>query len=325
MTIDGLFTIGDAGTPAQWQVTNTFVWQDTVALTQGRHNMRFGTEFKRHEVDVDSPFGADGLLDISTFGDFLLGQSAVQNGSPQGVSNVTNSTAGGGITRRDERYTDFAVFAQDDLKLTRQLTLNAGLRYEIFGAPTEIHGRLANFNPNAAIGQVPDTGSYSGYTVPSNFPGAVPAGLVKTSYPGFWKNSYDDVSPRLGFVWQMMEKPVLVLRGGYGVYFDRHAGNLAEQTITQPPFASLQITGESANGSATLQSPFVPLVLPKSSYPIFMPRTPTTFPFIEATDPDVVDGRTQEYNLNVQYALGQDYLFEVGYVGTKSIQPTGAD
>ena len=318
LTIDGLFTIGDAGTPALWQVTNSFVWQDTVALTRGRQNIRLGLEFKRHQVNEDAPFEADGLLDISTFADFLLGQSAAENGSPSGLSNVTESQAGGGIFRRDDRYTDFAGFAQDDIKLNPRFTINAGLRYEIFGAPTEIHGRLTNFNANIAEGQVPAKGTFSGYTVPSNFQGQVPEGVVRTPYAGFWKTPYGDIGPRLGFAWQITDKPVLVLRGGYGAYFDQHAGNLAEQTISQAPFATLQIVSGTPNGPATLASPFVPLVLPKSSYPAFMPRTATSVPFIEGTDPFVLDGRTQEYNLNVQYAPGDDYVVEVGYVGTVS-------
>ena len=242
LTIDGLFTIGDAGTPSQWQVTNSFVWQDTVSLTRGRHNMRFGAECKRHQVDEDAPEEADGLLDISTFDDFLLGQSAAQNGSPIGASNVTQSFAGGGIFRRDERYADFAGFAQDDMKLTPRLTLNMGLRYEIFGAPTEIHGRLANFNAENAAGQVAATGSFSGFTVPSNFQGTVPSGVVKTAFPGLWRTPHGDISPRIGFAWQLMKEPVIVLRGGFGVYYDRHSGNIAETTLGQPPFSTLQIS-----------------------------------------------------------------------------------
>lgn len=316
--------IGDAGTPSQWQVTNSFIWQDTVALVKGRHNMRFGVEVKRHEVDENQPVETDGLLQIATFADFLLGQSAAQNGSPQGLSNVTNSTAGGGIFRRNERYTDFAGFAQDDIKLTPRLTVNAGLRYEIFGAPTETNGRLANFDADiATTGPIPVTGTYSGFTLPANFSGPVPAGVLKTSSAGFWKTPYGDVSPRFGFVLQMTEKPLLVLRGGFGVYFDEHAGNLAEQTLTQPPFATLNIVSGAPNGPATLQSPFVPLVLPNSSYPIFQPRTPTSTPFIEGTNPNIRDGRTQEYNLNVQYAPGRDYLLEIGYVGTNSAHRPG--
>jgi hypothetical protein len=316
--------IGDAGTPSQWQVTNSFIWQDKIALTHGRHNMRFGIEFKRHQVDEDQPVETDGLLQIATFADFLVGQSAAQNGSPQGLSNVTNSTAGGGIFRRNTRYTDFSGFAQDDIKLTPRLTVNAGLRYEIFGAPTETDGRLANFNANiATTGPVTTTGTFSGFTLPSNFQGDVPDGLLKTSFAGFWKTPYGDVSPRLGFAWQMSEKPTLLLRGGFGVYFDQHSGNLAEQTLTQLPFATLNIVSGAPHGPATLQSPFVPLILPNSSYPIFMPRTATSTPFIEGTNPNIRDGRTQEYNLNLQWALGRNYLVEVGYVGTNSAHRPG--
>jgi len=316
--------LGDAGNPSQSEVTNSFIWQDTVALSKGRHNARFGLEFKRHQVDLNFPIETDGLLQIASFDDFLLGQSAAQNHSPLGLSNVSSSTAGGGIFTRDERYTDFAGFAQDDIKVTSHLTINAGLRYEIFGAPTEINGRLANFDPSlATTGLLPAAGSFSGFTIPSNYAGTVPTGVLKTPYAGFWKTPHGDVSPRLGFVWQMAQKPVLVLRGGYGIYFDQHSGNLAEQTVSQLPFSTLNIVGGAPNGPATLQSPFVPLILPNTSYPIFEPRTPSSFPFIEATNPHILDGKTQEYNLNVQYAMGQGYLLEVGYVGTSSSHRPG--
>jgi hypothetical protein len=326
----GLFVsgldIGNAGTPSQWQVTNSFIGQDMVALTKGRHNARFGVEVKRLQVDLDSPIETDGLLQIATFDDFLLGQSADQNKSPQGLSNVTNSTAGGGIFRRNERYTDVAGFVEDDIKVTPRLTVNAGLRYEVFGAPTETSGRLTNFNAIIAAGLVPEGGSYSGFTIPSNFqstPGMVPDGVAQTSYPGLWKTPYGDVSPRLGFAWQMTEKPMLVMRGGFGVYFDRHSANLVEVGISQPPYSTLNIVSGAPNANATLQSPFVPLVPPASTYPIFMPRTPTSTPFIQGTNPNVKDGKTYEYNLNFQYALGRDYLLEVGYVGTKSLHRPG--
>jgi hypothetical protein len=318
LTIDGLFTIGDAGTPGEWQVTNSFIWQDTVAVTRGRQNLRFGAEFKRHEIDLNTPFEIDGLLDISSFDDFLVGQSAAENGSPSGLSNISQSQAGGGIFRRDTRYTDFAGFAQDDIKVTSQLSINAGLRYEIFGAPTEIHGRLTNFNADIAAGGIPAAGTFSGFSVPANFPGQIPDGVIKTSYSGFWKTPYGDVSPRLGFAWQTTGSPVIVLRGGYGFYFDQHSGTLGSQTVSQQPFATLQIISGAPNGAATLQNPFVPLVLPQSSYPIFTPRTTASFPFIEGTDPNVLDGRTQEYNLNLQFGVGNDSVIQIGYVGTSS-------
>jgi hypothetical protein len=323
LTVGG-FTIGDAGTPAFWQVTNSFTWQDTVALTRGRNNMRMGAEVKRHQVDDNAPEEVDGLLEIGTFDDFLLGQSATQNGSPFGLSNVGTSISGGGVFRRNERYTDFAGFEQDDVKLTPRLTVNEGVRYEIFGAPTETHGLLANFDEQIATqGPVPPAGTYSGFTLPSNFKGTLPTGYLRTSIPSLYETPHGDISPRLGFVWQMTQNPVLVLRGGYGVYYDRHSATLAEQTITQPPFATLQFISGDPNGPATLQSPFVPLIPPPSGFPIFNPRTPTSTPFIEGTNPHMQDGRTQEYNLNVQYALGHGYLLDVGYVGTQSAHRPG--
>jgi hypothetical protein len=322
--IVGGFTIGDAGTPYQWQVTNTFVWQDTLAWTHGRHNARFGLEFKRDEVDEEQPFSIDGLLIIATFDDFLLGESAAQNGSPFGLSNVTISNAGGGLFRRNERYTDFAGFAQDDIRLTSRLTINAGLRYEIFGAPTETNGRLANFDlETAQQGPLPAAGTYSGFTLPSNYSGEVPSGVVKTPFAGFYRTPLGDVSPRLGFAWQLAQKPVVVLRGGYGIYYDRHSGNLAEQTMDQLPFASQQFIAGAANGPATLQNPFVPLIPVPSQFPQFSPRTPTSAPFIEATNPNMRDGMTQEYNLNLQYAPSDDWLLQVAYVGSQSSHRSG--
>lgn len=317
--IVGGFSIGDAGTPRQWQVTNTFVWQDTLAWIRGRHSVRSGLEFKRHQVGEEQPFSIDGLLIVATFDDFLLGQSATQNGSPFGLSNVTISNAGGGLFRRNERYTDFAGFAQDDIRLTQRFTINAGLRYEIFGAPIETSGRFANFNLSTAEqGAIPAQGTYSGFTLPSNFPGKVPEGFAKTPFAGFYRTPLGDVSPRLGFAWQMTRRPVIVLRGGYGIYYDRHSGNLAEQTMDQLPFASQQFIAGAANGPATLQSPFVPLIPAPAEFPRFAPRTPTSTPFIEATNPDMHDGATQEYNLNVQYALSENWLLQAAYVGTQS-------
>ena len=324
MTVGG-FQLGDGGTPSDWSVTNSFIWQDTIALTKGRHNARFGVEFKRHEIGENQPQQVDGNLMISGISDFLVGESAAQNGSPLGLSNVGTSISGGGIFRRDERYTNFAGFGQDDIKLTPRLTVNAGLRYEIFGAPSEIHGRLTNFDPALAIqGAIPDSGTFNGFLVSSNFVGTPPQGVTRNSFAGFYKTPYGDVSPRLGAVWQMTSKPVLVLRGGFGVYYDVHSANVPEATLGQPPFALSAFNGGPPNGGASLQDPFIDArVPPSSSFPVFMPLVPFGTPFIEGTNPNLKDGRTYEYNLNLQYAIGRNYVLQAGYVGTRSVHRPG--
>jgi hypothetical protein len=324
MTIDGLFTIGDAGTPAQWQVTNSFIWQDTLSWTHKHHNIRFGGEVKHHEVDLDAPFSQTGLTDIATFNDFLVGQSAAQNGSPIGASNVTQSYGSSGISRKDGRYNDFAAFAQDDIKVLPRLTLNVGVRYEIFGAPYETKGRLPNFDPSLATPNLSAAGSLTGFVVPANFQGVLPAGVTKLNRNSLWTTRFGDVSPRLGFAWQLTDAPTIVLRGGYGIYFDQHSGGYIEGQEGQAPFSIMNILSGQSNAAATLQNPFNPALPLPSSYPTFIPRVPFGFPFLQGISPDLKDAYTQEYNLNIQASLARDYLLQVGYVGTRSIHRPGS-
>jgi Carboxypeptidase regulatory-like domain len=323
ITVDGLFTVGDAGTPYQWQVTNSFIWQDTVSLTRRNHTVRFGAEAKRHQVDVNAPFSTDGLLDIRTFPDFLLGESAAQNGSPTGSSNVSLSNGSSGQFRKDERYIDFAAFGQDDIKLSNRVVLNAGLRYEIFGAPSDINGRLVTFDPSIASRTAPAGGTLSGFVVPSNFKGTVPDGVLKSSIPGLFPTRHLDFQPRVGMVVRLSQKPTILLRGGYGLYFDRLSAGLAENLLAVEPFSVFQFFAGSSNGGATLQQPFVPQLPPNDAYPAFIPRIQGGGPSLTAIARNMVNPYTAEYNLNTQIAFSHDYLLEVGYVGTRSLHEAG--
>jgi Carboxypeptidase regulatory-like domain/TonB-dependent Receptor Plug Domain/TonB dependent receptor len=323
ITVDGLFTIGDAGTPFQQQTTNSFIWQDTASLTRGRQSIRTGAEAKRHQVMVNAPFSTSGLLDIRTFDDFLLGQSAAQNASPDGISNVTMSGGSSGDFRKDERYTDVAAFYQDDIKLTSRLTINAGLRYEIFSPPTEIHGRLVNFDPAVASLTAPSTGTLSGFIVASNFQGPVPPGVTQTSRSGLWPVAYNNLSPRFGFAYRLTERPIVVLRGGYGIYFDRLSGGLAESLLSNPPFSVSQLFAGAENAGATLAQPFSPVLPSDSSYPIFIPRIPGGGPTVVGMSSRFTEPYTEEYNLNTQVQFAHDYLLELGYVGTRAVHVAG--
>jgi hypothetical protein len=321
LVVNGLFTIGTAGQPFYWQATNAYVAQDTVSLTHGRHSLRGGAEVKRHLVDVNVPYVNDGFLFLLSFPDFLLGQSAAENGSP--LSNVFLSTGSSGIFRKDERYNDVAGFVQDDVRLRPWLTINAGLRYEIFGPPSDIHGRLPTFDTLIATPDAPPEGTLSGFVLPGNYTGPLPPEVVKSSHDGMWATRYSDVSPRFGFAARIPGTRTLVLRGGYGIYYDRMSADLAEQTVGQPPFSFKQSLQGAQNGGATLQQPYSPSLPPTSAFPIFLERVPGGGLSLAAISPRLNDPYIQQYNLNLQTELTRNLLWEIGYVGAKSTHVPG--
>src|ERR1700730_2779841 len=176
--IQNLFTVGPSGQPFYFQNTNTFVWQDTVSVVRGRHSLRMGGEAKRHQLVLNAPFTTAGFLLFQSFPDFLLGESAAQNGS--GFSNIFESAGASGLFRKDQRYTDFPGFIQDDFRVTSRLTINAGLRYEYFGPPTEIHGHLSNFDPSLATSQASAGGTFYGFLFSANYQSTGACGVNKT-------------------------------------------------------------------------------------------------------------------------------------------------
>ena len=318
--VSGLFTIGPPFQPSYFENTNNFIWQDTVSLIRGRNNFRFGGEAKRTQLTV-APSQQAGDLIFLSFPDFLLGQSASQNGSSQ--SNIFFASNGSGIFRKDERYSDFAGFAQDDIQVTPRLTVNAGLRYEYFGPPTDINGRLSNFDPAIATSQVPASGSFSGFVLPGNYSGPLPDGVLKTPNSGMWNADYKDLGPRIGFAFRLANRPTIVVRGGYGIFYERLSGELAVQNVGQLPFSVTQTLQGVQNAASTFEEPFNPPLPLSSAFPIFIPRTPVSALSIAAISESTPSPYTQQYNLNVQYEFARDYVLEVGYVGSKSTHLAG--
>ncbi|MFZ1971945.1 MAG: TonB-dependent receptor [Candidatus Acidiferrales bacterium] len=318
--VTGLFTIGPPFQPSYFENTNTFVWQDTVSVVRGRHNFRFGGEAKRSQLTV-APSQQAGDLIFLSFPDFLLGQSGAQNGS--GQSNIFFTSGGSGLFRKDERYSDYAGFIQDDIQVSPRLTVNAGLRYEYFGPPTDANGHLSNFDPGIASSQVPGSGSFSGFVLPANYTGPLPSGVVKTQNTGMWNADYKDLGPRLGFAYRLFNQPTIVLRGGYGIYYERLSGELAVQNVGQLPFGVTQILQGAQNAAATLQVPFNPPLPATSDFPIFIPRTPDSAISIAAISRGITSPYTSQYNLNVQYEFAKDYVLQVGYVGSKTTHLAG--
>jgi hypothetical protein len=310
--IAGSFNL-NPGFPFQF-AQNSYSFQDSLSYAHGRHTMRFGGGLTRLQNNI-SDFNFGGSLEFLSFPDFLLGQSAAQNGS--GFSNVFSSIDGFGEYSRAYRSWEGALFYQDDIKVTSRFTVNAGLRYERIGLYNDIGGRNAAFNTALANPNPPASGSIAGYEVASNFKGIVPPGVTQASNPyalaGDRQNTW---GPRLGFSWQVLPQTSrFVLRGGYGIYYSRPTGEAFIDNVVGAPFAQIRENIGTVNAAATFANPFPP---PPASFPAFPAYSPTTAISAAGSAQDFAPAIVQQYSLNLQTSIAKNFLLEVGYVGETS-------
>ena len=122
------------------------------------------------------------------------------------------------------------------------------------------------------------------------------------------------LAPRIGFAWQISPSTV-VLRGGYGVYYSRPTGQAFYQNIFGAPFSVFRLNAGTANAQATFQEPFAQPFPAPDSFPMFPASSPTTTTTIYSVAPGFRPAMVQQYSLNIQTELHQDYLLEVGCVG----------
>lgn len=295
----GLFTFGSSPFADQASTINTFNYNDTLSITAGRHRIRLGAEYRRSQVNFFFNAFTRGQLIFPTFASFLAGQSI--------------SLLGSGVFDRALRVNEFSAFAQDDIKVNNRLTLNLGIRYEYFGNPTEKQGRLINFLPEQF-----KAGALTALASPPN--GFVQAGNAEKPIAGvplvsdsLIDNDLNNIAPRFGFAYKPFNNDRFVLRGGYGIYFDRVSTRSVNTQVLNFPFFSLA----TAVGRP-LATPFAAVPQP-SVFPV-IPTIPSLLGVPISgifLDPNFRTPYIQQYNLNIQYALSKDFLLEVAYVGSK--------
>ena len=292
---------------------NTYTFQDSVSWTRGKHAFRFGAGLQREQNNQIGFHYLSGELFL-TWADFMLGESGGQNGT--GISNMFGSIDLLGLF--DRAYRDWEVwsYAQDDFKVTKRLTLNLGVRYDRIGDFGDALGRNAGFDPSKADRNPPPGGTLAGTTVPNNYSGPVPAGVVQLGNDyglhGIGQNTWN---PRLGFAYQLpWTDDKVVLRGGYGVYHSRSTGQPFLQLISAPPYGDFRFF--LPNFTFTEQQP-LPLAQP--NFPTFVPYSPSTANAITFFEPNYRPPMVQEYSLGTQTQLTPSMVLEVGYSGARGL------
>lgn len=320
MSITGSFTIGGTFNDGQWADTKVYQAGDQVSWVHGAHNIRMGGDAEVTLLPFADPEVTRGTISFSSFPDFLLGLSAAQNGTA--YSNLASARSLCGNSERNYKVNDYDGYFQDDIHVTPTFTINAGLRWDVYGQISDSQGRFADFWPQIASNVFPASGqTFSGFVVPSNYQGTPPTGVVVNGNKTFARNpiAWNNLGPRLGFSWQVPgSKDKVVVRGGYGIYYGRTSISDSYQFILDEPFEISQTNSGTLAALATFQNPWTPGA-PSSlaSYPNWVPRTPTSTITLNLPAPRFQAPMVQQYTGNIQYALSNSTMLQVGYVGTR--------
>ena len=145
--LSGSFELGYSVNDDQADNETTWQYFDNTSWLKGRHNMNFGMEMRRYQDNYFSNNNMRGSITSSASRIFCWARVVRQpRATEQGIATCTRYR-GLGVVQRYDRLRDFALFGQDSWKPWVRLTVNAGLRWEYIGLPTDIYGRDGAFDP----------------------------------------------------------------------------------------------------------------------------------------------------------------------------------
>ena len=302
-----------------WPWSNTWrsdQWKDDLSWTHGAHNVKMGVSYmwthKNQQIfgQTQGNYTFNGSFTGNSFSDFLLGYaSAYSELYVQDFVHITNNTYG--------------AYAVDDWHATKRLTLNLGVRWEGLPHAYDTGGRLSNFYQNlydpAQAAQFLPSGALNpngpGFSTVSGIPlSTVPfyingLGLAgRNGIPkGLVPNQWDTFAPRVGFALDVTGHEKTILRGGFGMFYERLGGNEEYTMGPNPPF-SFQASTNNVYFSNPATSDTSGLT---SSSPVF----PAGFTGLAG---GFKIPTSIQYNLGIQQQLTRDAVLSVAYVGNEN-------
>jgi Carboxypeptidase regulatory-like domain/TonB dependent receptor len=292
LIVSGYASLGNPITGPQNTYQNDYSGSYSIAMTRGRHNLKFGAELDRQQINALFGIATNGFFVFApapasdSFASFLLGQSV-------------QFFQGGGQFDRGLRKWIAGGYAQDEWRISTHLTLNLGLRYEVNTPYTEIRNRLNAWAPGEQSTVYPD--APAGLLFPGDK--GVPAGIA----PVDWK----EFMPRVGVAWDPFGDTKTMVRAGYGIFYDgftNGTGGPLQAAISALPWTqAYQLPGPGfniANPYGTSPSPFGlnNFVAPATVLTVQSGMRP---PY------------SQNWNVSVERVIAKDYKLDVRYVGNK--------
>lgn len=281
-----------------WQVSDNITW------VAGKHSFKFGGEYVNWFVNrylttnagLFGNYSFTGRFTGVPYADFLLGL-------PTTVTRVDP------FPTQYNRFFDWALFAQDDWKITPRLTLNYGLRYEYNDPVRANDGNLYSFDLASGAVVVPSAQSRSLFSpyFPSNIPVKTASDLGLPS--SLRKSDRNNFAPRFGFSYQLDKSAKTVVRGGWGVYYSHYSGDVAGYLASGPYSFSTIITNPAAPAGPTytLANPFAAAGAGGAIA-------------LNSISPNLRNSYAMEYTVSVERELFKSTGIRMSYVGTKGTQ-----
>ena len=288
---------------------NDFQVFDSLTRVSGKHTMKAGgslTLRSREILNADTIVGqfafdnnptsnCGGILSgcsvTSTTGfdvaSFLLGYASQKNRNLFDAKTYT------------EKRPEAALYVQDDLRASSRLTLNMGLRWDLFVPWVEVDNRQSNFDVT--------TGRFV-IASPDAVLGGVKVGRYLQTY------SKKDFGPRFGFAYDVLGTGKTLVRGGVGIFWNFTPGGTSSSKAQNPPFLQSTALRNGTFGTNLKVSDGLPP--PTGVDPNKLPAGSTRSTF----DRDFRDAYSTNFNINVQQQIGRNYLLEVSYVGSRARQ-----
>lgn len=333
MSVNGSFSLGPSPQGPTKLHDSTFQYQDTLSWNRGKHQLKFGGDLRWVENNFNFDFYNNGSFFFGDFGPYtgLPGTNSPGSDLADFVGGYWDNYFQFSTARYGIRTHSLNFFGQDAWKITKNLSLDYGLRYE-YNSPQIDPG-------NEIIGWFPGRQS-------TKYPGSPPdllyAGDANTPNRGLVYPDRNNFAPRFGFAWDMLGNSKLVMRGGFGIFYDIEDGALNLQFGGQPPFGYVANNFPDYTSVPTAQGTFVsdPFFCqsqnPASNclypdpYPFALQGKTGTFfspaiSFAYVVSPHFRTPYSEHFNYGFQYQLTRDTMVEAVYAGSlgrKSIVTT---
>jgi len=282
---------------ARRELDQTYTVSETVSWNRGKHNWRFGGDYRRILQSFRSARNAEGSF---VFTGFATSQYATGSTTPAADTGYDladfllgfpqQTSLQSGATAYNFRANAFDFFVQDDWRFRSNLSFNLGLRYEYNGPYTEANNQIANLDVAPGFtAAVPVLPGHAGF----------PASLVRPDR--------NDFAPRIGIAWKPQKQ--MVVRAGYGINYNlAQYGTMIQNFAFQPPFANTATNSTDVNGLVGAS----PLTI-TSGFPPTGNAVTNNF----AVNPNYRLGYVQIWNLDIQREFPGGVVMNAGYNGAK--------